>query len=108
MLRLICSLTLGVFLSCADIRPAAAQANLPFLGEIEVFGFAFCPTGWLPAQGQVLQISQNVALFSLLGTTYGGDGLTTFALPNWGQVRSSNGGAMTTCIAIAGVFPPRN
>lgn len=54
----------------------------PFLGEIRNFGFAFAPRGWAQCQGQVLQISQNSALFSLLGTTYGGNGQTSFALPD--------------------------
>ena len=53
-----------------------------FLGEIRVFPFNFAPTGWALCNGQLLPISQNTALFSLLGTTYGGDGKTTFALPN--------------------------
>jgi microcystin-dependent protein len=54
----------------------------PFVGEIRVVGFNFAPTGWALCNGQVLPIAQNTALFSLLGTTYGGDGRTTFALPN--------------------------
>ncbi len=54
----------------------------PFVAEIRVFGFNFAPTGWAQCNGQLLPISQNTALFSLLGTTYGGDGQTTFALPN--------------------------
>lgn len=54
----------------------------PFVGEIRMFGFNFAPQGWALCDGQLLPISQNVALFSLLGTTYGGDGTTTFALPN--------------------------
>jgi microcystin-dependent protein len=54
----------------------------PFLGEIRMFGFGFAPQGWAPCNGQLLPISQNTALFSLLGTTYGGDGRTTFALPD--------------------------
>lgn len=54
----------------------------PYVGEIRAFGFNFIPTGWAPCNGQLLPISQNTALFSLLGTTYGGDGKTTFALPN--------------------------
>jgi microcystin-dependent protein len=57
----------------------------PFVAEIRVFGFNFAPTGWASCDGQVLPISQNTALFSLLGTTYGGDGRTTFALPNLNQ-----------------------
>jgi microcystin-dependent protein len=54
----------------------------PFLGEIAIFGFNFAPRGWAMCNGQILPISQNTALFSLLGTTYGGNGQTTFALPD--------------------------
>jgi len=65
----------------------------PFLGEIRMFGGNFAPAGWAFCNGQLLSIAQNSALFSLLGTTYGGNGQTTFALPNlqgrfpmhWGQ-----------------------
>ncbi len=54
----------------------------PFLGEIRMFGGNFAPRGWAFCNGQILPISQNTALFALLGTTYGGDGQTTFALPD--------------------------
>lgn len=54
----------------------------PYIGEIRLFGFNFAPTGWAQCNGQLLAISQNTALFSILGVTYGGDGRTTFALPN--------------------------
>jgi microcystin-dependent protein len=54
----------------------------PFVAEIRMFGFNFAPTGWAQCNGQLLPISQNTALFSLLGTYYGGDGKSTFALPN--------------------------
>jgi microcystin-dependent protein len=65
----------------------------PFLGEIRMFGGNFAPRGWAFCNGQLLSISQNTALFSLLGTTFGGNGQTTFALPDlrgrapmhWGQ-----------------------
>src|SRR6187401_3012278 len=53
-----------------------------FVAEIRIFGFNFAPTGWALCNGQLLPISQNTALFSLLGTWYGGDGKSTFALPN--------------------------
>lgn len=64
-----------------------------FVAEIRIFPFNFAPTGWAFCNGQIIPISQNTALFSLLGTTYGGDGKATFALPNlqgstpmhWGQ-----------------------
>ncbi|ALX65996.1 phage tail protein [Microbacterium sp. XT11] len=54
----------------------------PYIGEIRTVGFDFAPRGWARCDGQLLPISQNTALFSLLGTNYGGNGTTTFALPN--------------------------
>jgi microcystin-dependent protein len=54
----------------------------PFIAEIRIVGFNFAPRGWATCDGQLIPISQNTALFSLLGTTYGGDGRSTFALPN--------------------------
>src|SRR3954454_13442289 len=65
----------------------------PFVAEIRVFPFNFAPKGWAQCNGQLMPISQNTALFSLLGTMYGGDGKSTFGLPNlqgsvpmmWGQ-----------------------
>jgi microcystin-dependent protein len=54
----------------------------PFLAEIRIFSFNFAPKGWAMCNGQIMPINLNQALFSLLGTTYGGDGRTTFALPN--------------------------
>jgi microcystin-dependent protein len=54
----------------------------PFLAEIRMFAGNFAPTGWALCNGQIMSISQNTALFSLLGTTYGGDGKSNFALPN--------------------------
>lgn len=54
----------------------------PFLAEIRMFAGTFAPTGWAFCNGQLMVISQNTALFSLLGTTYGGDGRSTFGLPN--------------------------
>jgi microcystin-dependent protein len=56
--------------------------DTPWIGEIALVAFNFAPVGWAMCNGQILQISQNTALFSLLGTTYGGDGIRTFALPN--------------------------
>jgi microcystin-dependent protein len=65
----------------------------PFVAEIRIFPFNFAPKGWAFCNGQLMPLSQNTALFSLVGTTYGGDGKTTFGLPNlqgsapmfWGQ-----------------------
>ena len=60
----------------------AAHANDPTLGQLMAFGGNFCPRGWSTASGQLLAVSSNDALFSLFGTIYGGDGRTTFALPD--------------------------
>jgi len=56
----------------------------PFIGEIQAFGFPFAPRGWAACNGQLLSIMSNTALFSLIGTTYGGDGEQTFQLPDLG------------------------
>ncbi|HEX9994322.1 MAG TPA: tail fiber protein [Acidimicrobiales bacterium] len=64
----------------------------PFLGEIRLFPYTFAPRGWAFCQGQLLSIAQNTALFSLLGVTYGGNGQTTFGLPDLrGRVAMSSG-----------------
>ena len=68
----------------------------PFVAEITMFGFNFAPKGWAFCQGQLLPISQNTALFSLLGTTYGGDGKSTFALPNLSDQTAIGMGQSTT------------
>lgn len=69
----------------------------PFLGELRLFPYDFVPKGWLACNGQILPINQNAALASLLGQAYGGDGHTTFALPNLqGQVPLGAGVAAST------------
>ena len=72
-------LALGIGLSGA---PTVKAGDNPYYAEIIMFGGNFAPRGWAFCDGQLLSISQNTALFSLLGTTYGGDGRTTFALPD--------------------------
>ena len=77
----------------------SAQARECYLGEVAMFGFDWAPRGWAKLEGQLLPINQNSALFSLLGTTYGGDGRTTFALPDLrGRVAigSGNGNGLTS------------
>jgi len=54
----------------------------PIIGQIQAFGFNFAPRGWVQCEGQILPISQHTALFAVLGTAYGGDGRTTFGLPD--------------------------
>ena len=66
--------------------------NNPFIGHIQLFAGNFAPRGWAFCQGQLLPIAQNTALFSILGTTYGGDGETTFGLPDFqGRMAISQG-----------------
>ena len=95
------------FILCANARPALAGSN-PFLGEVETFAFDFCPLGWSTLNGQLLSINQNQALFALLGTTYGGDGQTTFALPTAKPIFTATGAVLLQCIALQGIFPSRN
>lgn len=69
-----------------------------YLGEIRMVGFNFPPRGWAQCNGQILPISQNTALFSLLGTYYGGDGKSNFALPNFqavGAISQGNGNGLS-------------
>jgi microcystin-dependent protein len=87
----------------------------PYLSEIALFAFGFAPQGWATCSGQLLPINQNQALFSLLGTTYGGNGQTTFALPDLrgrvpmgfgpdpapGHDRGETGGSETATLAVA-------
>jgi microcystin-dependent protein len=75
------------------------------IGEITLFSFFFAPMGWMSCEGQMLNITQNQALFSLIGATYGGDGKTTFALPNLkGAEPLPN---MKYYIATQGIYPTR-
>ena len=74
-------LCMNYCISLVGIFPVQSGSN-PFIGEVELFAFAFAPVGWAQCNGQLLPIANYQALFALLGTTYGGDGVTTFALPN--------------------------
>ncbi len=76
------STVLGACLALGTLAlPQTAQAD-PFLGEVVCGGWNFCPSGWGECNGQLLPISENSALFTLLGTTFGGDGQSTLGLPN--------------------------
>lgn len=99
----------AVGMAGAAVSPARAQATNPFLGQIAIFPYNFCPVGWLQPKGQFLAINSNTALFALLGTTYGGNGTTSFALPNLKPIFTLTPGApLIQCIAVQGVFPSRN
>jgi len=81
--KFIRSTVLSVAMATTLLASNPAKADTQnFIGEMMVTGANFCPRGWLHANGQILSIAQNTALFSLLGTTYGGNGQTTFALPD--------------------------
>ncbi len=102
----------------------------PYIAEIRMFAGNFAPRGWALCNGQVMSIAQNTALFSLVGTIYGGDGRTTFALPNlqgrmathlsdhyWlgmegdgAEVAAGNSGyvGVNYIIALQGIYPPRS
>ncbi|HNW97667.1 MAG TPA: tail fiber protein [Bacteroidales bacterium] len=78
----------------------------PILGQIQLFSFFFAPQGWMSCEGQILNVQNYTALYSLIGNAYGGSGQTTFALPNL------NGAAplpnMKYYIAIEGIYPSRS
>jgi microcystin-dependent protein len=98
-LALVCSLS-QVF----AVGSAQASAE-PHLGEIEMFSFNFAPVGYRVCDGATLSIQTNTALFSLLGTTYGGDGVTTFNLPDLRGASPMPG--VRYYIAVSGIFPSR-
>lgn len=77
----------------------------PFIGQIQLFPYNFAPSGWAFCEGQVLSIEKHTALFSLLGNTYGGDGRTTFALPDL-KTNDLNDN-LHYCIALEGIYPSR-
>ena len=92
----------------------------PFIGELCQFPYNFAPSGWAFCHGQLIQIQQNTALFALLGTAFGGDGVHNFALPDL-RPKDENGNViqlyvgemyqgkpfMETSIALQGIFPSR-
>jgi len=71
-----------LLLGAVTLPPIVNAQQEPYVGQLMMVAFNFCPTGWYLCQGQLLPIAQNEVLFSLLGTTYGGDGTKTFALPD--------------------------
>lgn len=75
------AVALGLGAAAFTAKPAQAQSD-PFIGQMMLVPYSFCPRDWANADGQLLAISQYSALFSLMGTTYGGDGRTTFGLPD--------------------------
>lgn len=134
MKKILAALGFGLIATLGTSHTASAQAE-PYIGQVMTTAASYCPRGWAEMQGQLLPISSNQALFALIGTTYGGDGRSTFALPDTrgravvgnGQgpglpfaqpgARAFSGAAgsggapvlvMRHCIALVGLFPPRN
>jgi microcystin-dependent protein len=100
------TLAAAIVLSVANTGFAVAGVQ-PIMAEIMLIGADFCPKGWLPTNGQLLPISQNTALFSLLQFRYGGDGQTTFALPLAPPIFTADHRQILSCIAVQGIFPTR-
>ncbi|MDU8926640.1 tail fiber protein [Alisedimentitalea sp. MJ-SS2] len=107
-------LALMATLSSAPVVKAETEAE-PFIGQMMLFGANFCPRNFAHAEGQLLAITENEALFSLLGTAYGGDGRTTFALPDLrGQgpkpvvIDEDYPSSFVWCIALQGLYPSRS
>ncbi|MCG6904003.1 MAG: tail fiber protein [Rhodobacter sp.] len=82
MKNLVTTLCLGLGLAAVSAPAPVHAQSTPQIGQIVWMGFNFCPRGWMQANGALLAVSSNTALFSLYGTTFGGDGRTTFALPD--------------------------
>jgi microcystin-dependent protein len=78
------------------------------LGQVVLFPYPFTPRGWVPCDGQLLPIRENAALFSLLGTQYGGDGTTSFALPKLASIQAQDGSEVRYFIALMGIYPERS
>tara|TARA_R110000868_G_scaffold152566_1_gene377718 strand:- start:1063 stop:1467 length:405 start_codon:yes stop_codon:yes gene_type:complete len=134
MKKIAIALGLSLFASVGLSQTASAQSE-PFVGQVMTTAANYCPRGWAPMEGQLLPIAQNQALYSLLGTLYGGDGRSSFALPDTrgravlnvgsspglppaqqgqrGTAGASGTGGTPTlvlrqCIALDGIYPPRS
>jgi hypothetical protein len=97
----------GAALPAVAREPGAPFGSEPFIGEITMFAGNFAPRGWAFCEGQTLPISGNDALFSILGTTYGGDGRKTFGLPDLKKQENRLGG-VRHIIAVQGIYPSRS
>jgi Phage Tail Collar Domain len=84
--------------------PGPTPPAAPVVGQVALFAFPFTPAGWLPCDGRMMSIMQNQQLFSLLGTSYGGNGETDFALPKLNPASSAGPGYF---IAVQGSYPTR-
>ena len=106
-MKLACVAALAVLGTSATAAPAKAQSH--FIGEVIFMeGAVLCPAGTLPTDGRLLPIEQYTTLFALMGTTYGGDGKTTFAIPKVSGIPTQKPDApLRGCIVVEGAFPSR-
>ena len=105
-MKLACAAVITLLGTSATALPAKAQNH--FVGEVIFMGAVFCPVGTIPTDGRLLSIAQNPALFTLMGTTYGGDGKGTFAVPKISGIPSQNPDVpLRGCIVSDGAFPSR-
>jgi len=84
----------------AALSPTASAQQYNFIGELRYVTFDYCPVGWVEANGQLLDITQNQALFTLIGATYGGDGTTNFALPDLRDRAVTGVGAVGSSLGV--------
>jgi len=80
----------------------------PFIGEIRLFPYNFAPAGWAACNGSLLSIQQYSNLFQVIGSVFGGDGRTTFALPDLRSNAPFSSGQGTYCMAVQGIFPTQS
>jgi len=79
-----------------------------YLGMVKMFAGNFAPRGWVYCDGHLMDITQNTALFTILGTTYGGDGISTFGLPKLDSVKSGKDAEIKYVICVEGIYPSRD
>ena len=79
-----------------------------FLGSLLLVPYNFTPQGWASCNGQTMQIADYQAVFSLLGVTYGGDGIRTFNLPNLPAMKDANGNPLNWIVCLNGIYPSRD
>lgn len=94
------------------VMPIGNDYDNNYMGEIRLFPYTYAPRGWMKCDGKLLEVARHQALFSLLGSQYGGDGRTTFGLPNLNSPLTPDGEVGKElgfyCICISGIYPSRN
>ena len=99
---------LPIVVAAACIHGTAKAETEPYIGEITNYASGFCPPGWLPADGRLLPTKDYGALYSLFGTAYGGDGVTSFGLPKLVPYKARKSATNIVCVAVFGVYPSKS